>query len=694
MSFSYEAFIVIGMFFASAVLAIWLIYARTHPEQMAAWALKTERRRSGMRLNSLKIRGFTIPYLEAGAGEPLLLVHGFGADKDNFTRIARHLKNDFRVICIDLPGFGEATRDIGVLYGIDEQVARLHAIILQLDLNQVHLGGNSMGGFIVAQFAATYPEMVKSVWLIDPAGTFAAHQSEMLKAYVAKGKIPLLVEREEDFPTLIDAVMSKPPYFPQGLRTVMARRAVNDLQLHRQILHQISHTPQYLEQRYSNLETPALIVWGTEDKVLNPLGAETLRRLFLNSEVKLMSGIGHLPMLEAPELAAADFLNFQKRLSTMPRRRGVKENREVPAAQNLAGGTSVAAEASRIPTGEKRATPNINHQWCLKRRPVGLIAPDDFELREVPIAPIGEGQVKVRNVFLSLDPAMRGWLIDRPSYVAPVQIGEIMRGLCVGVVTESNNPNFVPGDFVQGMFGWQEYFITNSSGDGLTKLPPSSLPLEANLGLFGLAGMTSYFGLLDVGQPKEGETLLVSGAAGSVGSLVGQIGKIKGMRVVGIAGSEEKCEWLVKELGFDAAVNYKTDDLHGQLKAACPFGVDVYFENVGGRVLDEALSVMNNFGRIVVCGLISQYNATDAVPGPYNFAMTISKRLRIQGFVAPDYSGRVKEMIGEFSHWYSVGKLKYRVDIERGLEMAPMAINKLFKGENSGKLIVQISPVR
>lgn len=155
-----------------------------------------------------------------------------------------------------------------------------------------------------------------------------------------------------------------------------------------------------------------------------------------------------------------------------------------------------------------------------------------------------------------------------------------MRGLCVGVVTESNNPNFVPGDFVQGMFGWQEYFITNSSGDGLTKLPPSSLPLEANLGLFGLAGMISYFGLLDVGQPKEGETLLVSGAAGSVGSLVGQIGKIKGMRVVGIAGSEEKCEWLVKELGFDAAVNYKTDDLHGQLKAACPFGVDVYFENV------------------------------------------------------------------------------------------------------------------
>lgn len=680
MLLSFEGLVVVGMFGASLLLIAGLIFARSSPDKMAAWAVNSARRRAKLSLKSLKIRGFTIPYLEGGSGEPLVLIHGFGGDKDNFTSVARHLTKDNRVISIDLPGFGDATRNIGVLYGIDEQVLRLHAILVQLDLQRVHLGGSSMGGFIAAQFAATYPEMVESLWLLAPAGTFAAHQSDHLKTYASKGKFPLLVESEQDYVKLVDAVMAKPPYLPQGLLTMMARRAVNDLQLHRQILHQFVGTPQYLEQCFANLETPAYIVWGTEDKILHPLGAEAIRRLFLNNEVKMMTGIGHLPMMEVPEIAAKDYLGFRQRLSTMPMRRGAPESR--------------ARNANRPASDEKRLPPNTNQQWCLKHRPVGLIAAGDFELREVPMLPIGEGQVKVRNVYLSLDPAMRGWLIDRPSYVAPVQIGELMRGLCVGVVTESNNPGFVPGDFVQGMFGWQTYFISNATGDGLTKLPQSPLPLEANLGLFGLAGMTSYFGLMDLGQPKEGETLLVSGAAGSVGSLVGQIGKIKGMRVVGIAGSDEKCEWLVKELGFDAAVNYKSENLHDQLRSACPFGVDVLFENVGGKVLDESLSVMNNFGRVVVCGLISQYNATDAVPGPYNFAMVIAKRLRIQGFIASDYSARVKEMIGEFSHWYSTGRLKYRVDIEHGLEMAPFAINKLFKGENSGKLIVQVSPVR
>ena len=693
--FSSQGMVVIGMFLASLLLVGFLVYARMSPHKMAAWAVATDRHRAGLILKSVKIRGFTIPYLETGTGEPLVLVHGFGADKDNFTSIARHLKDKHRVISIDLPGFGETGRDIGVLYGIKEQVTRLHALLVQLDLPKVHLGGNSMGGFIVAQFAATYPDMVSSVWLLNPAGTFAAHQSEMVKTYVTKGKFPLLVEHEEDFPKLLDAVMSKPPYIPQGVLTMMARRAVRDFQLHRQILREFIDDPQYLEQCYASLETPALIVWGAEDKVLHPLGAETLKRLFINSEVKIMKGIGHLPHLEDAEQTAADFLAFQQRLPAMPRKTGVPQKREVLTSQSSPAAIAAAtAQGARIPTNEKRATANINYQWCLKRRPVGLIEAGDFELREVPISPITEGQVKVRNVYLSLDPAMRGWLIDRPSYVPPVQIGELMRGLCVGVVVESHNTNFVPGDFVQGMFGWQTYFITNATADGLTKLPPSSLPLEANLGLFGLSGMTAYFGLLDVGQPKEGETLLVSGAAGSVGSLVGQIGKIKGLRVIGIAGSDDKCEWLVKELGFDAAVNYKSADLHGQLRTACPFGVDVYFENVGGEILDTALSVMNNHGRVVVCGLISQYNATDKVPGPYNFASVIAKRLRIQGFLAPDYSARVKEMLGEFSHWYSVGKLKYRVDIVQGLEAAPMAVNKLFNGENNGKLIVQVSPVR
>jgi len=331
----------------------------------------------------------------------------------------------------------------------------------------------------------------------------------------------------------------------------------------------------------------------------------------------------------------------------------------------------------------------VNRQWRLKQRPVGLIAQGDFDLVSAPVPELADGEFLIRNVYLSLDPAMRGWLIDRPSYVPPVQIGEVMRGLAVGIVEESRNAKFTKGSAVQGLLGWQEYVVAN--GQGVTLLPASPLPLTANLGLFGLAGMTSYFGLLDIGQPKEGETLLVSGAAGSVGSLVGQIGKIKGLRVVGIAGSAEKCEWLVKEPGFGAAVNYKDGNLRAQLKEACPNGVDVYFENVGGEILDTALSVMNNFGRVVVCGLISQYNATENVPGPYNFAMVISKRLKIQGFVAPDFGGRVKEMIGDFANWYGSGRLKYRVDIEQGLEAAPQAINKLFSGDNSGKLIVQIS---
>lgn len=330
-----------------------------------------------------------------------------------------------------------------------------------------------------------------------------------------------------------------------------------------------------------------------------------------------------------------------------------------------------------------------NRQWRLKTRPVGLIRQEDFDLVTETLPELQDGQLQVRTVYLSLDPAMRGWLIDRPSYVPPVQIGEVMRGLAVGVVEASRHPKFAEGDVVQGLIGWQERVI--SSGEGLTKLPQSPLPMTANLGLFGLAGMTSYFGLLDVGQPKEGETLLVSGAAGSVGSLVGQIGKLKGMRVVGIAGSDDKCEWLTKELGFDAAINYKNGNLRAQLKEACPKGVDVYFENVGGEILDTVLTVMNNFGRVVVCGLISQYNATEAVPGPYNFAMVISKRLKIQGFIATDYGSRVKEMINDYASWYMSGKIKYRVDVVPGLEAAPTAINKLFDGSNSGKLIVQVS---
>jgi NADPH-dependent curcumin reductase CurA len=334
----------------------------------------------------------------------------------------------------------------------------------------------------------------------------------------------------------------------------------------------------------------------------------------------------------------------------------------------------------------------VNRQWRLKSRPTGLIKAENFELVSQPIPEPGENQILIRSVYLSLDPAMRGWLTDRPSYVPPVQIGEVMRGLAVGIVEKSNHPIFATGDRVQGMFGWQEYLL--SSGEAVTKLPDSELPFSAYLGLFGLAGLTAYAGLVEVGQPKAGETLLVSGAAGSVGSLVGQIGKIKDLHVVGIAGTDEKCKWLRDELGFDVAVNYKDADYKKQLKTACPKGVDIYFENVGGEILETALSLMNTFGRVVVCGLISQYNATAPVPGPSNFAAVISKRLKIQGFLATDHASKIKEMVSNFTQWHISGKLKYRVEIVRGLESAPTAINKLFDGSNTGKLMIEVSDPR
>jgi NADPH-dependent curcumin reductase len=237
------------------------------------------------------------------------------------------------------------------------------------------------------------------------------------------------------------------------------------------------------------------------------------------------------------------------------------------------------------------AATRVNRQWRLKSRPTGLIKADNFELVSQPMPVPEAAQLLIRSVYLSLDPAMRGWLIDRPSYVPPVQIGEIMRGLAIGIVEKSNHPKFAPGDRVQGMFGWQEYLLSN--GDPVTKLPESGLPFSAYLGLFGLAGLTAYAGLLEVGRPKDSETLLISGAAGSVGSLVGQIGKIKGLRVVGIAGTDEKCNWLREHLALDAAVNYKDDNYKKQLKAACANGVDIYFENVGGKILESALYVMN-----------------------------------------------------------------------------------------------------
>ncbi len=334
-------------------------------------------------------------------------------------------------------------------------------------------------------------------------------------------------------------------------------------------------------------------------------------------------------------------------------------------------------------------TDRINRQWRLAARPKGLIEESDFEWVEEPVGELNQGQVLVRNIYLSLDPANRAWVKKGPSYVEPVEIGDVMRGLAVGVVEASRDDRLAEGDIVSGSIGWQDYGIVN--GSDLRKIPPSPLPLTAHLGLFGIVGLTAYFGLLDVGKPEAGETLVVSGAAGAVGSIVGQIGKIVGCRVVGIAGSDAKCAWLTDELGFDAAINYKTENVARQLHKHCPDGIDVIFENVGGEILDAELMWINNFARVVICGLISGYNATEPVPGPSMFPMVLIRRARVEGFIVMDYMRRAGEAIEKMSEWHAEGRLTYRVDVYNGLETAPQNINRLFDGSHNGKLIIKVS---
>ncbi len=334
-------------------------------------------------------------------------------------------------------------------------------------------------------------------------------------------------------------------------------------------------------------------------------------------------------------------------------------------------------------------TDRINHQWRLAARPEGLIKDSDFEWVEEPVRALADGEVLVRNIYLSLDPANRGWIREGPSYVEPVAIGDVMRGLTIGVVEESRNDRFSAGDIVSGTIGWQDFAISDGSDQRV--IDPGPLPLTAFLGLFGMVGLTAYFGLLDVGKPKTGETLVVSGAAGAVGSIVGQIGKIVGCRVVGIAGTDEKCAWLADDLGFDAAINYKTENVLRKLHKHCPDGIDVIFENVGGEILDAELTWINNYARVAVCGLISGYNAAERVPGPSAFPMVLIRRARVEGFIVMDYLDRAGEAIAKLSEWYGEGRLKYRVDVYDGLDTAPQNINRLFDGSNNGKLIIKVS---
>ncbi|MHA1543118.1 MAG: NADP-dependent oxidoreductase [Candidatus Hodarchaeales archaeon] len=337
----------------------------------------------------------------------------------------------------------------------------------------------------------------------------------------------------------------------------------------------------------------------------------------------------------------------------------------------------------------------LNDQWCLATHPKGLIKESDFTWVTKPVPPLNDGEVRVRNIYLSLDPANRGWInpATAPHYTKPVGIGEVMRGIGIGVVEESKNPQFEIGEIVTGILGWQEYYI--SDGKNLTSLSlfpkPEKTPLTIFLNIFGMIGLTAYFGLLDIGKPKEGETLVISAAAGAVGSLVGQIGKIKGCHVIGIAGTEEKCQWITQELGFDEAINYKTESVNDRLKDLCPKGVDIYFDNVGGEILNTVLGQINRFGRIVCCGMISVYNTTKLTSGPQNIVKIVTKRALIQGFIVTDYFDRMAEALADLMEWYSDEKLMYREHIIDGLKNAPKAINKLFDGSNKGKLIIKIS---
>jgi NADPH-dependent curcumin reductase len=330
-----------------------------------------------------------------------------------------------------------------------------------------------------------------------------------------------------------------------------------------------------------------------------------------------------------------------------------------------------------------------NHQFRLAARPVGLPKRSDWNYTTEAVAEPGDGEVLVKVLYLSLDPAMRGWMNEGKSYIPPVGIGEVMRAGGVARVIASKAAGFAVGDSVYGTLGIQEYAVCKAKG--LTKVDPKLAPLPVYLSTLGMPGMTAYFGLLDVGQPKSGETVVVSGAAGAVGAVVGQVAKIKGSRVVGIAGGAEKCQRLVNELGFDAAIDYKHEDVKESLRKHCPRGIDVYFDNVGGEILDAALTQITRGARIVICGAISQYNNTGAVQGPKNYLSLLVNRASMKGMVVFDYADRFGEAAREMAGWMAAGRLKSREHIVEGLETFPETLLMLFKGENTGKLMLKVA---
>ena len=330
----------------------------------------------------------------------------------------------------------------------------------------------------------------------------------------------------------------------------------------------------------------------------------------------------------------------------------------------------------------------LNTQIKLAARPVGEVKTSDWSIEKNEVPSINEGQILLKTHYISLDPAMRGWLNDTKSYIPPVQVGAVMRAGAISEVVESKNEHFQVGDFISGWTGVQEYSI--SDGKEIYKVDPRLAPLPAYLGTLGMPGFTAYFGLLEVGQPKEGETVLVSGAAGAVGSVVGQVAKIKGCRAVGIAGGPEKCRYLVEELGFDGAIDYKNENVRDAVKRECPNGIDVYFDNVGGEILDIALTRINRGARIPICGAISQYNNTKPVKGPSNYLSLLVNRAMMKGLVVMDYAKDYGKAARQMGQWMAEGRLKSREDIYEGIENFHETYQRLFTGNKMGKLVLKV----
>ncbi|MDE0951827.1 MAG: NADP-dependent oxidoreductase [Halioglobus sp.] len=334
-----------------------------------------------------------------------------------------------------------------------------------------------------------------------------------------------------------------------------------------------------------------------------------------------------------------------------------------------------------------------NRQWLLKERPLGLVGPEHFELVESPLPEpdLAAGQVLLKTLMLSFEPAMRGWLDDVPSYVPPVGIGEPMRAPGVCQVVRSENPELPEGTLVQGQANWQEYSIGDPASGHAPRPVRKGTPPNLSLGVFGGTSLTAYFGLLEVGQPQEGEVVLVSGAAGATGSVVAQIARIKGCKVIGIAGGTDKCDWLVNECKLDAAIDYKSEDLDSRLRELAPKGVNVFFDNVGGDILETAISNMAEYGRVVLCGCISNYNDETPPPGPNNLNLVISRRLHLRGFVMMDYMAQAGKAMKELAGWVQAGEIAWREDVQEGFENIPATLQRLYTGANEGKQLLKLA---